>query len=134
MLEPQLARVASVVIPESMKPQATEWGVFIGCFACSAVGVFASFLIFGGELTGPRFWVLGLVISIVMLGVSYSAKYASVEARGSFTPMDLVQYLSQGFLWPSTWPGLAEITGIQQIEPPVDAGAALIHQLISMLA
>ena len=65
-----------------------------------------------------------------MLGVSYGAKYANPDARESFTPMDLIQYLSQGFLWPSTWPALATFLGVEKIEPPVKAALSYVAQLM----
>ena len=132
MFEPALISVASAVLPTSMKAHLRAWGVFFGCLACSAIGVWIAFLVFGGKLTGVRLWGVGLVVSIIMLGVSYGAKYANVDARESFTPMDLIQYLSQGFLWPSTWPALADFLGVQKIEAPIKEGAALIQHFITL--
>lgn len=91
--------------------QVKIWVVFCACLLCSAIGVAVSLLVFGSQITNAQAWGLGLVISIVMLGLSYGAKYANEEARKSFTPVDLIQYLSQGFLWPSTWPTLASAVG-----------------------
>jgi len=67
-----------------------------------------------------------------MLGISYGAKYANTNAREGFTPIDLIQYLTQGFTWPSTWPGLAKFVGIATIEPPVKAGF-LLHDFTRYL-
>jgi len=82
------------------------------------LGVGLSFLVLGTTITGYRLWGIGLVISITMLGITYGAKYANADARESFTPVDFIQYLSQGFPWPTTWPALANLAGIQKIEPP----------------
>lgn len=75
--------------------------MFILCLLFSAVGVGLSFLVLGAAITGYRLWGVGLVISVTMLGITYGAKYANADARESFTPFDLIQYLSQGFLWPN---------------------------------
>ena len=112
------------------------WWVFIACLACSAIGVFISFLAFGSKITGWQAWGVGLVISVTMLGISYGAKYASENARKIFTPVDLIQYLSQGFLWPSTWPALAEALGFERIEPPEAVALGLfepVHQLLDSI-
>jgi hypothetical protein len=52
------------------------------------------------------------------LHFSWGAKASTAEGRKSFTPDDLLQYVMQGFLWPSAWPGLASLFGIQAIQPP----------------
>ena len=133
MLEPQLTNIIALALPSGMKPYLRTWGVFLGCLICSAIGVGICFFVFGEKITGFRLWGIGLVISVVMLGVSYGAKYASPEARESFTPMDLIQYFSQGFLWPSTWPALADILGVHKIEPPIKAALDLLGQLYPVL-
>jgi hypothetical protein len=103
----------------TVNDQIKAWIVFAACLACSAVGVAISLWVFGSTITGVKLWGLGLVISVVMLGLSYGAKYANEDARLAFTPIDLIQYLSQGFFWPSTWPVLADLLQIQQLQPPV---------------
>jgi len=95
------------------------WVVFGLCLLLTVIGVFVSFVVFGSTITGTRRWGVALVVSIVMLGLSYGAKYSNPNARGVFTPVDALQYLSQAFLWPSTWPALADLIGIQKVEPPV---------------
>jgi hypothetical protein len=94
------------------------WLVFLACLIVSALGVLISFVVFGSTITGIQKWAGGAVIAVVMLGISYGAKYANADARKSFTPVDIIQYLSQGFLWPSTWPALADFIGIEKIKPP----------------
>jgi hypothetical protein len=69
---------------------------------------------------------------VIMLGLSYGAKYADGDARERFTPVDLIQYLTQGFLWPSTWPALAKFVGITIVETPVKADLGL-HDLARVL-
>lgn len=98
---------------------AKTWTVFGLCLLLTVLGVFVSFLVFGSTITGTRKWGVALVVSIVMLGLSYGAKYSNPDARTVFTPVDALQYLSQAFLWPSTWPALADLVGIQKVEPPV---------------
>lgn len=104
----------------SWSPNAKSWAVFTGCLFFSAVGVAISFLLFGTTIKSWALYGVGFVIAIIMLGISYGAKFANPEARTSFTPMDLIQYLSQGFLWPSTWPGLAKFLDVDVIKPPRD--------------
>ena len=132
MFEPQLASFARIVLPPGMGPHLRAWGVFLGCLICSAAGVGICFWIFGGKMTGFRLWGVSLVIAVVMLGVSYGAKYANPGARVSFTPMDLIQYLSQGFLWPSTWPALATFLGVEKIEAPAKAALLQVLQLFPL--
>jgi hypothetical protein len=107
------------------------WTTFALCLACSVIGVILSFVAFGSAITGFKLWGIGLVISVIMLGISYGAKYASEQARREFTPVDLVQYLGQGFLWPSTWPALADRLGVDKIEPPDTA--ATVGDLVRLL-
>jgi hypothetical protein len=114
MFEPQVAMILAGLFPAQ---QVRVWAVFILCLAFSAIGVAISFLAFGPTIIGVRLWGVGLVISVTMLGISYGAKYANDNARESFTPVDLIQYLSQGFLWPSTWPALADLLGVQKVQP-----------------
>jgi len=129
MLELQAATLASNTLGAIWQLKNVRvWGVFILCLLFSGIGVALSFLAFGATIRGFRLWGIGLAISIIMLGISYGAKYANNDARESFTPVDLIQYLSQGFLWPSTWPALADFLGIAKIEPPVKgAFFGLLH-------
>ena len=109
-----MATIATVVPPGSV----WVWAVFIQCLLFTALGVGLSLLVLGTTITGYRLWGIRLVFSVRMLEITYGAEYANADARESFTPVDLIQYLSQGFLWPSTWPALASFAGIQKIEPP----------------
>ncbi len=109
--------------------QVRIWSVFFLCFFFSALGVFLSLWLLGTVIKGTRFWGFGFVIAVTMLGISYGAKYANADAREKFTPVDLIQYLTQGFLWPSTWPALAKFMGITIIKPPVK-GAFLLQDVI----
>lgn len=95
-----------------------DWAAFIACFVSAIAGVAISFFVFGSEITGTRLWALALVIAIVMMSISYGAKYGNAASRDNFTPLDLIQYVSQGFLWPATWPTLADRLGIDPIAPP----------------
>ena len=107
-------RLGGIVPPQAAK----TWVVFLLCLFCSAVGVLLSFLVLGTTIRGYRLWGAAIGIAVIMLGISYAAKYSDVSARESFTPLDLLQYFGQGFLWPSTWPGLAATLGLPRIEPP----------------
>jgi hypothetical protein len=83
-------------------------------------------------IKGTRLWGFGLVIAVIMAGISYGAKYDNAHAREGFTPVDLIQYFTQGFLWPSTSPALATFLGITPIQPPIK-GASLLHDVIRAL-
>jgi hypothetical protein len=109
--------------------QVRVWAVFLLCLAFSALGVVLSFWLLGTLITGYRMWGFAMVIAITMLGVSYGAKYANADARVHFTPVDLIQYLGQGFLWPSTWPALADLLGVPKVESPVE-GALLLYEVM----
>jgi hypothetical protein len=89
------------------------WAVFILCWFFSFVGVGASFLILQSAIFGFKFWGISLIIAIAMISLSYGQKYAKVESRNSFTPVDLISYIIQGFLWPTTWPTLAKAVGVE---------------------
>ena len=67
------------------------------------------------------------------LGVSYNSKFSIEEARGNFTQPDLIHFLGQGFLWPSTWPALATFIGLERIDPPAET-SHLINSLFALLA
>lgn len=114
--------LASILVAQAgtglVKSATKSWLVFVLCFVFSGLGVFLSILVFGARITGYQLWGLGLAVSIIMLGISYGAKYANEESRNQFTPVDLIQYLTQGFLWPATWPALADRFGIQPVAGP----------------
>ena len=137
MLEPQIfslfTNLNSLVLSNLLSSkQVRIWGVFFLCLVFSALGVFLSFWLLGTVIKGYRLWGFGLVIAVTMLGISYGAKYANVDAREKFTPVDLILYLTQGFLWPSTWPALAKFMGITNIETPVK-GVSLLQDVIQVL-
>ena len=88
------------------------WIVFIGCLVCSVLGVVASFFVLGSTISLYKLWGFSIVIAVGMISLSYGQKYAVEASRTSFTPVDLVSYVIQGFLWPSTWPSLAQAIGI----------------------
>lgn len=105
------------------------WITFGLCLVCSCVGVGLSFLTFGTVISGFRMWGVGFAIAVVMLGLTYGAKYANADSRRTFTPVDFLQYLSQGFLWPSTWPALADFLGIDPLDPPASAAIGGLLEL-----
>jgi hypothetical protein len=105
------------------------WITFALCLICSGVGVGLSFLAFGTVVAGIRMWGVGFAIAVVMLGLTYGAKYANADARRTFTPVDFLQYMSQGFLWPSTWPALADFLGVQSLEPPSTTWLPMLDSL-----
>lgn len=101
------------------------WVVFLACALSALFGVVVAFLVFGTKINQigspanrPTLYLLMVVITVVMLGLTYGTKYATQASRESFTPLDLIQYITAGFLWPSTWPGLADFLNIQTIPPP----------------
>lgn len=124
--EIEVAKQAGGPPPPWMDPLRV-WAVFILCFVFSVIGVAVSFAVFGKAISGSRAWGVALVVSVVMLSISYGAKYSNAEARKAFTPIDVLQYLSQGILWPSTWPALADLVGIQRVAPP--SHTQLLHSL-----
>jgi hypothetical protein len=86
--------VSSVLQLEIVK----TWVVFILCWLTSIVGVAASFLILGSTIVGYRLWGISIIIAVGMISLSYGQKYAKLESRISFTPVDIITYLIQGFL------------------------------------
>lgn len=88
------------------------WLVFAGCAVCTILGVVASFYVLGSTITGSRLWILSIVISVGMLFITYGQKYSVPQSRLAFTPVDVLAYLVQGFLWPTTWPSFAHAIGI----------------------
>jgi len=94
------------------------WVVFLACAVCTAIGIFLSYK-FITVNTAVNFWYVGIIITVGMLSLTYGAKWASEESRRRFTPIDLIQFILQGFLWPSAWPSLAAQLGVDtSIEPP----------------
>jgi hypothetical protein len=114
------------------------WIVFIMCWTISIVGVVASFLVLGSSVTGYRLWGISVLIAIGMISLSYFQKYARLESRTSFTPVDFISYLIQGFLWPTTWPTIAKAIGVSSgITPPANpltSGENLLHATLSVLS
>ena len=88
------------------------WAVFLMCLFFSIVGGFGSFLLLSSTLPRFKLWRISIIIAIGMIGLSYFQKYSNIDARTSFTPIDLITYLLQGFLWPTTWPTLASAIGV----------------------
>ncbi|HEX9667947.1 MAG TPA: hypothetical protein VGC93_00565 [Thermoanaerobaculia bacterium] len=114
--------------------KARVWVVFGLCLLFSTIGVGLSFLALGTTINGYRLYGVGLVIAVTMLGVSYGAKYANTESRESFTPLDLIQYLGQGFLWPSAWPALAERIGVPPVDVPTERTSWVLDEVIGILS
>ncbi len=108
----------SIGVRAYRSPAGRTWGVFLLCLVVSGAGVWLSFSVFGVTLTGTRLWQLSLVISAFMLLITYAGKYAHEATRSTFTPLDILQTFTQGFLWPSAWPALAHLTGIQPVGGP----------------
>lgn len=117
-------RLGGLIPPEAAK----TWVVFLACLVLSGAGVALSFVVLGAAITGYRLWGAGIAIAVIMLGISYGAKYSNASARASFTPMDLIQYFGQGFLWPSTWPGLAKFLGVPEVTGP-EQGSFIVDAL-----
>lgn len=133
MLEPQIASILTAISPTSLFPKLKVWAVFILCLLFSGVGVGLSFFVFGPTITGFRLWGLGLALAVIMLGITYGAKYANTNSREEFSPIDLIQYTTQGFLWPSTWPALAERFGIDSIDSPTQASGHFVDSCIVLI-
>src|SRR5688572_28068536 len=96
----QLAELSDEEPPPALQPSeatrvwsetAKTWTVFALCLLLTILGVFVSFLVFGSTITGTRKWGVALVVSIVMLGLTYGAKYSNPDARTVFTPVDALQ-------------------------------------------
>jgi hypothetical protein len=119
-VEPIAHALSVASIFSNLKTEAVvTWAVFILCWLFSLIGVGASFLIFGPNISGYRLWGISVVIAIAMISLSYGQKYSTPASRISFTPVDLISYLIQGFLWPTTWPALAQAIGVGSIQGPV---------------
>ena len=68
--------------------------------------------------------------AVVMLGISYGAKYATKSSRETFTSRDQLQYIAQSFIWPGAWPSLERLLGAPEtLQPP--AGTVLLLQPIA---
>jgi hypothetical protein len=115
------------------------WIVFVLCWAISLSGVAASFLVVGSSASGYRLWGVSIVIAVGMIGLNYGQKYVKEESRLSFTPVDFISYLIQGFLWPTTWPTLAKAIGVSSeitapINPAGKTGFNLFEAAISLFS
>jgi hypothetical protein len=87
------------------------WLVALACLAFSAIGTMSSFFVAGSTITTYRLWGLSFIIGVFLIGLSYAQKYSIEASRMSFTPVDAFNYLTQGFLWPATWPSFANAIG-----------------------
>ena len=105
-----------------------------GACLSAGAGVFVRFVLLGSTFDNDKLWLVGILIAIVMLGITYGAKYANAQSRREFTPVDLIQYTSQGFLWPSAWPSLAAALGVSPIAPPANTGSLLDALILSGFA
>jgi hypothetical protein len=119
---PSLAPPQNGAQPPTLSPvqvRILTWFVFFGCLFFSALGAVASFLILGSTISVYKMWVFSVIIAVGMISLSYVQKYSNLASRTSFTPIDAISYAIQGFLWPSTWPSLAQAIGISStIAPP----------------
>lgn len=78
------------------------------------VGVFLSFLVFPPAVSGGLQWIaLSLFLTVIMLGLSFAVRYGGTNAPTNFSAFDLIFFLSQGALWPATWPSLASLFKVQ---------------------
>ena len=103
--------------PQAWRDIAQEWIVFGLCAASGALGVLVSFKVSGvGTYTGPQFW-LAILITVLLLSVSYGAKFSDESARKRFTVPDFLQFAAQGVLWPAAVPGIATNFHIPNINP-----------------
>jgi hypothetical protein len=99
------------------------WGVFAACLGCSVLGVLASFFVLGSTISSTRLWGISVIIAVGMISLTYRQKYSVPASRISFTPMDAISYLIQGFLWPATWPSFADAIGFStRLTPPSSPG------------
>jgi hypothetical protein len=122
---------ASAVFSALKTEAVVTWAVFILCWFFSLVGVGASFLILGPNVSGYGLWGISIIIAIAMISLSYGQKYAKLESRNSFTPVDLISYIIQGFLWPTTWPTLAKAIGVSSsITAPATPAAKTTEEII----
>jgi hypothetical protein len=104
------------------------------CLVITLIGVLISFSLFRFTLSGFQGWLAGPSIALVMLGISYGAKYANEQTRMIFTPLDLIQFFTQGFLWSSSWPTLATLFGVEIIQAPESTALLdIIRQIVATL-
>jgi hypothetical protein len=115
-LKPHAAKRFGLWVVNSDKGQ--EWVVFVICVLFMALGVMLSFIVFGTVLKGSRMVAGAFAIVVVMLGISYGTKAHREATRRSLTPLEVVHFTAQGFLWPGAWPALASVLGIQAIAGP----------------
>jgi hypothetical protein len=110
--------VLSIGLKVSRSEDVRMWIVFLLCLLSTGAGVWFSFSLLGAGLTRTTLWQMSLVISAFMLLTTYAGKYAHHTARTSFTPLDILQTFTQGFLWPSAWPSIAHLTGVHSVGGP----------------
>ncbi|HVP04999.1 MAG TPA: hypothetical protein VMT90_04905 [Dehalococcoidia bacterium] len=125
-----------VRVSPGVRQELIVWLVFAACAIATGAGVAISFVVLGSTITEFKAWGLVFVITAVMLGIHYGVKFASAADRTKFSPMDLVQYVVHGFLWPAAWPTLADRFGIDKIDAPKEtapAAAHLIHATFSLI-
>ena len=108
------------------------WIVFGLCLAFTALGIAISYVVFPPTVVkGVGFYALGIVIALAVMSATYGVKYNNTTTRDSFSPLDVIQFTMVGFLWPSTWPSLAEKAGQVIIQPvPETTPAATLLQLL----
>jgi hypothetical protein len=86
---------------------------------CTLAGVFLNFVVFPPTVTGAPQWLsLGVLLTVFMLGIGFAARFAGTDAPTNFSAFDLIFFLSQGALWPATWPSLAALIGTPPVFTP----------------
>jgi hypothetical protein len=95
------------------------WAVWLVLMVCTAVGVVIDMVVFPptATLDTTRVTLLTIVIVFAMNNLTYAPKWANEASRRTLSPLEIGQYLVQGFGWAATWPALAQLIGSSKIDP-----------------
>lgn len=92
---------------ESSKPW-MPWAVALVLFVCEMIGVWASFYVTRVVFAPGQNPILAYV---VVGAVNFATTFGTRPKDTPIVPLDLFQYVKDGFLWPAALPALAKVWG-----------------------
>jgi len=98
---------------------ALTWAIWLVLMICTGIGVAINLVVFPptATLNTTQVWLVTVVIVLAMNNLTYAGKFSNGDSRHQLSPVEVGQYVIQGFGWAATWPALAQLMGSAKIDP-----------------